>query len=162
MGKGLCFTGHRPEKLVKPYDENSSTIAGIKRSLYKCINDAITEGYDTFYTGMARGVDIFAAEIVLELRTRHNVRLVAVVPYANQESAWSGYWQKRYKSIIKRCDSVLILSDEYYAGCLNARNAFMVENSERVIAVYNGSVGGTHTTIKHAKDIGTDIVLIEC
>ena len=37
----------------------------IKPLLEKAIADAIADGYVTFITGMAMGVDIWAAEIVL-------------------------------------------------------------------------------------------------
>lgn len=56
-----CFTGHRPEKLQAP--EGVVTAA-----LEKEIRQAIADGFNVFITGMARGVDIWAAEIVLRLR----------------------------------------------------------------------------------------------
>ena len=57
----VCFTGHRPEKL------NMSEHA-VKKALRIEILNAIEDGMPVFISGMARGVDIWAAEIVLELR----------------------------------------------------------------------------------------------
>ena len=54
-----CFTGHRPEKLSLSETE-------VKPLLEKAIDTAIQNGYTTFITGMAPGVDIWAAEIVLK------------------------------------------------------------------------------------------------
>ena len=56
-----CFTGHRPEKLQVP--ENV-----VMAALEKEIRQAIADGFRVFISGMARGVDIWAAEIVLRLR----------------------------------------------------------------------------------------------
>ena len=56
-----CFTGHRPEKLFLVDKE-------IIRKLEREIELAIENGFTTFITGMGRGVDIWAAEIVLKLR----------------------------------------------------------------------------------------------
>ena len=56
-----CFTGHRPNKLN--YSESE-----IKLLLEKTIDSAISNGYVTFIPGMAEGVDIWAAEIVIEKR----------------------------------------------------------------------------------------------
>ena len=56
-----CFTGHRPEKLQEPED-------AVTAALEKEIRQAIADGFNVFITGMARGVDIWAAEIVLRLR----------------------------------------------------------------------------------------------
>lgn len=58
------FTGHRPEKL-------SLSEAEVKPLLEKAIDTAIENGFTTFITGMAPGVDIWAAEIVLKKR-KHN------------------------------------------------------------------------------------------
>lgn len=56
-----CFTGHRPEKLMR--SENA-----IRKNLEKQIRQAATDGLNVFISGMARGVDIWAAQIVLKLR----------------------------------------------------------------------------------------------
>lgn len=52
-----CFTGHRPEKLKEPEEE-------IKVWLEKQINRAIEDGFTTFISGCAMGVDLWAARIV--------------------------------------------------------------------------------------------------
>ena len=58
-----CFTGHRPGKLGKTEHE-------IKTLLETTIDRAIARGYTTFLTGMAEGTDIWAAEIILEKKTK--------------------------------------------------------------------------------------------
>ena len=57
----VCFTGHRPEKL-------NISERKVKELLKTAIIDAINDGYITFISGMARGIDIWSAEIVLELK----------------------------------------------------------------------------------------------
>ena len=65
-----CFTGHRPEKLGI-----SETRA--KVLLKSAIQQAISDGYVTFISGMARGIDLWAAEIVIEEREKNsNIHLV--------------------------------------------------------------------------------------
>lgn len=56
-----CFTGHRPNKLKIPEKK-------LAKLLEAEIRLAIDGGYTTFITGMAKGVDLVAAEIVLRLR----------------------------------------------------------------------------------------------
>ena len=58
-----CFTGHRPEKLTMAEKK-------IKAALEAQIQAAIEDGYQTFISGMARGTDLWAAEIVLRFRDR--------------------------------------------------------------------------------------------
>ena len=41
------------------------------------------------------------------------------------------------------------------------RNNYMIDNSSLLIAIYNGSQGGTKQTIEKAKEKGLDIKIIE-
>ncbi len=75
-----CFTGHRPEKLFLVDSE-------IIKELGREIKAAIERGYTTFISGMARGVDIWAAEIVLKLRKKNkDLHLICAFPYEGFES----------------------------------------------------------------------------
>ena len=62
--KRCCFTGHRPEKLSASEDE-------VKMALADAIDSALTVGKRTFISGMARGTDIWAAELVLQRRKHY-------------------------------------------------------------------------------------------
>ena len=83
-----CFTGHRPEKLKRSEEE-------IKENLEKAILKAIYDGYTTLITGMARGVDIWAGQIVLRLR-QHNpeLRLIVALPYPGCDTRWTANWRR--------------------------------------------------------------------
>ena len=54
--------------------------------LRKEILKAIDDGYRVFLTGMSRGVDHWAADIVIELR-RYNkdLKLMCVIPFEDME-----------------------------------------------------------------------------
>ncbi len=72
-----CFTGHRPEKLSLPETE---VIAWLEKE----IRQAIADGFTTFISGMARGVDIWAAEIVLKHRDNGEpIHLICACTYPN-------------------------------------------------------------------------------
>lgn len=149
-----CFTGHRPEKLH--WDEQT-----VVNALEKEISQAVTDGFNTFLTGMARGVDIWAAEIVLRLRdTGTPVHLICASPYAGFENRWSAYWQHRYQTILQAADHVTFICPGYSRSCFQARNIWLVDHSARVIAVYNGTPGGTRNTLKYAKAKGISYRII--
>ena len=59
-----CFTGHRPEKMSVPAEI-------VIRKLKDAIEDAFSDGFIFYITGMAKGVDIWAAEAVLELKKEY-------------------------------------------------------------------------------------------
>ena len=146
-----CFTGHRPEKLTQPEDV---IVAGLENEIL----NAIADGFTTFISGMARGVDIWAAEIILRLRSEgHPIRLICASPFEGFERSWSPDWQKRYKVVLKEADLVKYICPEYSRACFQIRNEWMVDHSARVIAVYNGERGGTKNTIDYAKKCGLEI-----
>ena len=150
----VCFTGHRPEKLTQP----ESVVC---TALEKEIRQAIADGLTVFISGMARGVDIWAAEIVLHIRDEgQSVRLICASPYEGFDRTWRADWQERYRTILDKADYVKYVCPYYSRACFQIRNEWMVNRSSRVIAVYNGSSGGTHNTIKYAKQKKVDCILI--
>lgn len=84
-----CFTGHRPEKIDMPERK-------VVAALEKEIKAAIDAGFTTFISGMARGSDIWAAEIVLRLKKKNpSLHLIAASPFEGFELSWKLEWQKR-------------------------------------------------------------------
>lgn len=135
----VCFTGHRPEKLTRPEWQ-------IKRDLEKQIRQAIAGGLNVFITGMARGVDIWAAEIVLKLRDAGQpVKLMCTCPYDGFEQGWRQEWQEQYREILVSADFVKYVCAGYSRSCFQIRNEWMVNHVARVIAVFNGEKSGTKT-----------------
>ena len=158
----VCFSGHRPEKLAIPYLENSDRVRQIKTLLAVRIEAAVREGYTNFLTGMAKGVDLFAAELVLGFRRNNpSLRLIAVEPYHGHGMTWSAEWRNRHQVIQEQCDEVITLSASYNKSCFNDRNVYLVDHASRLIAVCNGSPSGTRNTIRYATLQGVDVELID-
>lgn len=150
-----CFTGHRPEKLRQPEE---TVIDGLMRE----IDRAIADGFTTFITGMARGVDIWAGEVVLAWRNEGApIRLICAIPYPGFESRWSEDWRRRFQMILDKADLVRFVSPRYCADCFQKRNEWMVNHAARVIAVYNGERSGTKNTIDYAEGLGVPIFTIQ-
>lgn len=149
-----CFTGHRPEKLQQ-------TEKAIRKMLEREIVKAMDSGIHVFLSGMARGVDIWAAEIVLHLRDSGcNVKLICACPYAGFERGWSADWQRKYRAVLRSADLVRYICPEYSPACFRIRNAWMVDHAALVIAVFNGQPGGTKSTIDYAEKAGIPVVRI--
>ena len=137
--------GHRPEKLKQSEREICS-------ALEKEIRAAIADGFVAFITGVARGTDIWAAEIVLLLRDDGQpIKLICASPYEGFDRGWKQEWRERYQRIIAAADLVRCICPRNNPACFQQRNEWMVEHSARVIAVNNGEPGGTRNTIEYAK-----------
>lgn len=162
--KSCCFTGHRPAKLPWGYDEENAACAKLKDELSLWITKLIEFWVNKFYTGMAMGTDIWAAEIVLAMKKKYpdkNINLIAAIPYEGQTNKWSEDWKKRYADILDQADEKALLQKQYTRGCLHARNRYMVDNSSFIIVVFNGEEGGTKYTIDYARKQGLRIKILD-
>lgn len=158
-----CFTGHRPEKLPWGHDEESEDCILLKLKLTVQIEEMRRRGVTTFYTGMAQGVDMFAAEAVLLLKQAYpdeEIRLIAVIPHEGQANRWSVDYRERYFNILADVDDDVCLHTHYTRGCMHERNRYMVERCSHLIAVFNGEAGGTRNTVEYARKKGLEIVTI--
>lgn len=150
-----CFTGHRPEKLRRSEKE-------VRADLEYEIRKAVCDGLNVFISGMARGTDIAAAEIVLQLREEgYPVRLICASPYPGFENNWSRSWKTRYGAVIAKADLVRYIRPQYSKGCFQIRNEWLVNHCARVIAVFNGQPSGTKNTIDYALRQGVPVVQIK-
>ena len=157
-----CFTGHRPEVLKIAFNENSPRFIALKRVISDIIDQSISDGYTDFYCGMARGIDMLCAQIVLEKAQENRaLHLHAVLPCQNQSDGWREEEITLYKDILSKCTPKTLISPFYTPECMLARNRFMVDNSGRIIAVWNGFYrGGTAYTVRYAKKQMKEIFLI--
>ncbi len=149
------FSGHRPEKI-------NVSEGKVIRALKKEIERAIADGYTTFISGMARGVDIWAAEIILRKRQKNKeLRLVCAIPFKGIESLWDESWKMKFRDILSQADYIKYFSDCFTGSYIYMeRNKWMIDRSTRLIAVFNGEKGGTYNTILYAKEREISICLI--
>ena len=163
--KACAYTGHRPEKLPFGNDENDPRCKMLKQKIMCETLEMIRNGVTTFIVGMARGVDTWAAETILMLRMMmpdDNIQLWAVIPYDRQALSWSPQDKARYNAILEKADNVEHISHDYYNGCLQKRNRYMVDNATHLIAVYDENQGGgTKYTVDYARKKGLNIIIIE-
>lgn len=150
--KTVAFTGHRPEKLPWGSDEASSDALLYKFRLREALEYLIGKGYVNFMSGAARGFDTMAAEMVLSLREIYPwVKLIVVLPCADQSARWKDEDRVRWENIVWNSDHVETLAEKYDRGCMFRRNRFLVDHSDIVLAAYDGiSTGGTAMTISYA------------
>jgi len=143
-----CFTGHRPEKLRVA--ENV-----VLQQLDTAITVALEDGYTTFISGMAKGVDIWAAELILERRRlQPDINLICAVPYKGFGLHWKDGWTERFERILHMADYVEYICTKFSRSAYQCRNKWMVDRASLLIAAYTGESGGTKNTIRYAKRVG--------
>lgn len=155
-----CFTGYRPSKFPFSLAKNGRAFREFENTLIEKILTLIDENCLVFYSGMAMGFDIIAAETVLLVRRAYNykIKLIAVIPFENQADSFTSHWRERYENVLNECDEKIVLSQDYFSGCYQKRNVFMVDNSDYVLTWYDGKSGGTRNTLEYATKKGRFIM----
>jgi len=149
----VAVTGHRPPKLGGYYIPNPIylNVREVLRTAFREQDDRATAAGDELMilSGMALGVDQWAAEICLE----EGIKWTAVVPFHGWDSRWPDASRRHYQRLLNEADSVHVVTDttEYRANLLYRRNAWMVDNASLVLAIWNGSAGGTSNCIEYAR-----------
>ncbi|HWQ58249.1 MAG TPA: SLOG family protein [Clostridia bacterium] len=156
-----CFTGYRPSKLPWGENEEDPRCAALKFRLVEDIVAAYARGYRTFVSGMALGVDTYAAEAVLALcKVLGDMELVCAIPFPAYAMTLPRAHRERYEAIILGCARCAVCSEKSGSASMALRNRYMVENSSLVIAVYDGKQGGTRNTVTLAQSLGRDVWLV--
>lgn len=175
----ISFTGHRPDKLGG-YDWNSEKNKKIRDKLRETIIEIMAKSEEKqfhFISGGALGIDQFAFYVVDSIADNSDLDRICfinelAIPFSSQACKWQYESAKIYekqKSIADICTYVDRLDkykikgyeeDKYYPAKMQKRNEYMVDNADIVIAVWDGTKGGTCNCVRYAKKLGKDIVII--
>lgn len=157
-----CFTGHRPNKLPWRNNEWDPRCLALKDWLDSALEQAYQDGYRHFLCGMAQGCDLYFCEAVLKLRKRYpDVKLEAAIPCPQQAQRWAAPQRERYRRLCVQCDLETVIQPYYDAHCMLRRDRYMVSRSSRIIAVFNGTPGGTMQTMAYALQQKLEVVRLD-
>lgn len=158
-----AFTGHRPRSFPWKGDETAPGCALLKKTLAEQIKLLADRGVTDWLSGMAQGVDLWAAETVLDLKEKNPaLRLHCILPHEGQERKWPASERERYHSILRQADEVIYVNREYHNDCMLERNRYLVDHSSVLLAVYNGTHrSGTGMTVRYAKRLGREVIVID-
>ena len=156
-----CFTGHRPEKLPWSREEYPRRAAELEDKLFDVLQALYPTGIRHLICGMARGCDMIFLNAAFRLRAEHpDVTVEAAIPCEGQARGWTQAEQAAYYRAVSECDYETVLQSARDASCMLNRNRYMVDHSSVLIAVYDGSRGGTMHTIHYAEKQGLEILCI--
>lgn len=140
----IAFTGHRPDKLGNRHNEVYAAIHG-----YVFSNDI-----EYAFCGMARGVDMLAAATCASL----DIPFEACVPFIGQAATYTDKEREQYLKLCERAKHVHVVCDgDYKPWFFQLRNEYMVDNCDVLVAVWDGSAGGTKNCIDYANKIGRKV-----
>lgn len=152
----LAGTGHRPDKLGGYSDHVFSKAVFLAETYLKALPTCLQKT-TIVISGMALGWDMALAQAAINLQP--NVELLAAVPFEGQEKVWPSKSQSLYRALLARADEVEIVSSGGYAAWkMQTRNEWMVDHCQELLALWNGSEGGTANCIKYAEKVGCPVI----
>jgi len=147
------FTGSRPQKLggfILPNPIYNYVCQQTEKLLLELKPDKCI-------SGLALGFDQYAAFICTKLK----IPYIAAIPFKNQDAVWSDPQKKIYKSLLSKSYQQVIVSEgDYAAYKMQLRNQYIVDNSDIMIACYDGKPGGTNNCVNYAKSKNKQIIYI--
>jgi uncharacterized phage-like protein YoqJ len=138
-----CATGHRPDKLGGYSDEARDRLEQFAMVYLRHYAP------ECFISGMAQGWDQACAYACTVL----GVPWIAAIPFEGQESMWPEAARKRYTRLLEGAKRIQCVSQAGFSKrAMQARNEWMVDNATDVLALWDGSSGGTGNCMRYAMD----------
>lgn len=151
----IAATGHRPDKLLKDYNMTGPLSNWISQKF-----DEVFEEYspELCISGMALGVDMIFAVSALY----RSIPVTAAIPFKGQESMWPDKSKELYNKILSHrlVEKVYVCDPGYSAYKMSKRNEYMVDACDVLVAVWDGTSGGTGNCVKYARKVGKEIIHI--
>jgi|SRR5579864_837481 len=153
----LGITSHRPSKLGG-YDPDTSLCWPLTVKMTGFFQEKAPE---RIVSGMALGADQWATGAALML----GIKVTALIPCKGQERVWPAHAQAVYWELLSRVEAgggeVRYVSDKPYdKWCMHNRNKEIVTASSEMLAIWDGSKGGTRDCIRLAKADGLEITVL--
>lgn len=157
------FTGHRPLRLGGYGKEAQQKLYNfahhILRQNLKLCDPSVGYVGDEAIIGMAQGWDMAVASACVTL----DIPYTAAVPYPGQELVWPDEDTRNlYRSLLGAAQRVVYVSQStggYAAKALQLRNQWIVDHSEKLIALWDeDEVGGTWNCVKYARSCGVEVI----
>lgn len=151
----FALTGHRPNKLNNEY----SLDGVVSIQLFEQLQAIIDKHSPThLISGMALGADMIWAILAI----KNNLNLIAAIPFIGQESKWPQTSVDLYNEILAypKCVKKIVCEGGYAVWKMQKRNEWMVDNCNMLVAVWDGTDGGTANCVRYAKNkIGDEKII---
>lgn len=145
----VAATGHRPNKCC------GYSLEAHNKLLRKAHNWLEENQPNKTISGMALGWDQAWAEASLDLQ----IPFIAAIPFEGQDKVWPGEARRFYNKLLSKALEVVIVNDGAYAPWkMQTRNQWMVDRADKIIALWDGSEGGTANCLKYARSMNKPII----
>ncbi|GAA4855087.1 DUF1273 domain-containing protein [Paenibacillus vulneris] len=146
----ILVTGYKAAELGI-YSLKHPGIPIIKKAIKKQLTALMDEGLEWVIVSGQWGVELWAAEAVLELQETHEqLQLAVITPFLEQEENWSDEKKSLYASVLQRANYVNSVTKMKYEGPwqFKEKNKFLLRNSDGILLVYDEEKEGSPKFMK--------------
>lgn len=138
----IAGTGHRPHTLGGYGDDVFKRLVRLAEHAVLFYNPTVV------ISGMALGWDMALAEAAITL----DIPLHAYVPFEGQANRWPPASQAQYQRLLAGAHTTVVCSPGgFSAAAMQRRNERMVDDCQLLLALWNGSSGGTANCMRYAE-----------
>lgn len=144
--KILTVSGCKPMEL-NIFSEEDPRIAFVKRAIEKRLIQFIEEGLEWVLISGQMGVEMWTAEVALDLKEEYDLQIGVFPPFEDQANRWPEALQYKYEELMFTADFFQPIYNSEYKGPhqFRARDAWLIEKSDAALLLmdeeYPGSVG---------------------
>ncbi|WP_044476899.1 SLOG family protein [Oceanobacillus massiliensis] len=143
--KILTVSGYKPMELGI-FKENDDRIMFIKSAIEKRLIGFIEEGLEWVLISGQMGVELWTAEIVLDLQESYDIKLGIFPPFENQDSRWPDNLKEKYQEMIMLADFYQPLYQGDYKGPyqFKAKNLWFIDKSDACLLLMDDEFPGSN------------------
>ncbi|MDY0406406.1 DUF1273 domain-containing protein [Virgibacillus sp. 179-BFC.A HS] len=143
--KVLFVSGYKPREL-NIFKQDDPRIAFIQYALHQRLVTLIEEGLEWVIISGQMGVEMWAAELVLDLKETYDIRLGIFPPFENQDERWPDSYQAAYEELLMAADFAQPLYKGGYKGPyqFRAKNKWFVDKSDGCLLIADDAFPGSN------------------
>jgi len=154
----LTISGYKPMEL-NIFKENDPRIRFIKAAIEKRLIGFIEEGLEWVIISGQMGVELWTAEVVLDLKEMYDISIAIFPPFENQDKRWPEHLQEKYQELTMVADFYKPIYQGDYRGAFQfrAKNIWLVDKSDGCLLLMDEEFLGSNKYFHEiAKQAGED------
>ncbi len=165
-----AVTGYRPSRFPFKGNEDDIRCKKLKEEIKKEVKYLYEQGVHTFWLGGAEGVDMWAGEILIQLKSYkayNDIKIMLAIPFEGYNKNWKDTSIKRLENIKKNSEEIIIVGsnkepkEEQY----RKRNKYMTDKADCLLTVFDKEKiivrSGTNMTFQFALKKGISIFVVD-
>ncbi|WP_227936290.1 DUF1273 domain-containing protein [Alkalihalobacillus deserti] len=145
--KSIVVSGYKGHELGI-FDQKHKGIYFIKKAIEQRLRSLVEEGLEWVIISGQLGVELWAAEVVLQLKEEYpKLQLAVLTPFLQQEDRWQEATKLYYQEIVQQADFQDSITRRSYdnPAQLRQKNEFLIAKADGLLLLYDEEKPGSPT-----------------